>query len=93
MRADQPMRGTTGKQNLKMISLEEFNRMLLEQKSVCAICKKPETTGKDFAVDHCHSTGKIRGLLCVKCNIGIGFFNDDEWLMRDAADYLERSKR
>jgi len=47
---------------------------------------------RDLAVDHCHQTGKIRGLLCKKCNIGIGFFNDDEWLLRDAADYVERNK-
>ena len=47
------------------------------------------TTGKRLAVDHCHKTGKIRGLLCTKCNIGLGYFNDDVILLKNSIRYLE----
>jgi hypothetical protein len=55
------------------ISLDDYNRMLSAQGGVCAMCKSPEKSkfnGKDrrLCVDHCHKTGKIRGLLCVVCN-------------------------
>jgi hypothetical protein len=73
--------------------------MELAQNGVCAICRKPETythhmTKKiaNMAVDHCHVTGKIRGLLCHKCNHGLGKFGDDVSLLRKALAYLESSK-
>lgn len=75
---------------------EDEARMLASQNGVCAICQKPEThrykSGKlkDLSVDHDHSTGAVRGLLCFNCNQGIGRFRDDPALLRAAAIYLER---
>jgi hypothetical protein len=73
--------------------------MLKEQNGVCAICKKEEFTTfpktgiiKSLSVDHCHETGKIRGLLCVHCNRGLGCFKDQINLFSEAINYLERNK-
>jgi hypothetical protein len=78
------------------ITLEQYNEMLNGQNNVCAICRKPETkvfkkTGKinDLAVDHCHSSGKIRGLLCWRCNTAIGRFEDSTDLLQNAIEYLK----
>jgi len=59
------------------IDVAEYDRMLAAQNGVCKICKtdKPKTHGnKYFAVDHCHVSGKVRGLLCSSCNIALGFY-------------------
>lgn len=73
-----------------------YNEMLERQHHVCAICKMPETlidrrTGKvkRLAVDHCHTTGKVRGLLCFNCNSGLGHFRDSSATLRGAISYLE----
>lgn len=66
--------------------------MLAEQRNVCAICKLPNVSDKAFAVDHCHKTGQVRGLLCSRCNLGLGLFQDDEETLREAARYVERFK-
>lgn len=73
------------------ISLEEYDSMFQEQKGSCAICGTSlnESGRKNFSVDHCHSTGKVRGLLCHKCNSGIGFLNDDVNLLEKAISYLK----
>lgn len=68
---------------------------LAEQNGACAICKCPEThlrQGKllPLAVDHDHSNGKARGLLCHSCNIGIGALRDNPEILREAALYIER---
>jgi hypothetical protein len=74
---------------------EDYERMLKEQDGVCGICKKEEAaksnTGytKNLAVDHCHHTGKIRGLLCHNCNIAIGKLKDDVSLLESALKYLK----
>ncbi len=78
------------------LSLNDYKRLLADQNGVCAICSKPETRkiyGKTIlmAVDHCHKTGRVRGLLCGGCNKGIGHFGDDPSLLVSAADYLRRS--
>lgn len=76
------------------ITEEEYNELHTKQGGVCAICGKPETmkqkgTLKHLAVDHDHETGKIRGLLCTKCNASIGQMYEDPILLRKAADYIE----
>lgn len=72
-------------------------QMLADQKEVCAICKLPETNLHQsgsimrLAVDHCHTTGKVRGFLCQKCNQGLGMFRDNPVLLRDAIEYLSKT--
>lgn len=57
------------------ITLEHYNLMFEQQKGCCAICKKHQSMlGKTLAVDHCHTTGKIRKLLCSVCNTHLGIF-------------------
>jgi hypothetical protein len=70
--------------------------MLLDQDYKCAICKISETEIKHkrntyFAVDHCHSTGKVRGLLCNNCNCILGFINDKTEHLNNAIKYLENA--
>ena len=74
------------------LSLEEFNEKLKSQNNKCAICNNVETRDKHnvFAVDHCHKTGKIRGLLCWKCNSGLGLYNDNKQLLINAIKYLKK---
>lgn len=72
------------------ITEEQHEQMMKDQSLCCAICQKPETVQKlKFSIDHCHETGKIRGLLCINCNLGLGRFEDNADRFRRAADYLE----
>lgn len=78
------------------IGIEDYKIMLENQKGVCAICGEKEksvapTTKKirQLNVDHCHSTGKIRGLLCSSCNNGLGRFNDSIKKLENAIEYLK----
>ena len=59
------------------------------QGNVCGICKTP---GKPLCVDHCHATGKVRGLLCRDCNLGLGNYKDNPVFTRAATAYLEASR-
>lgn len=73
------------------ISLEEYNKLLFLQGGGCAICGMPPGArhgGRRLGVDHCHATGKIRGILCSSCNLGIGKFHDDPSLLAKAFSYL-----
>lgn len=74
------------------ITERDYDDMLTNQNGECAICKTDKPTGKwkRFAVDHCHKTGTIRGLLCNECNRGIGLLRDSADLLRLAADYLDQ---
>ena len=74
---------------LKRYNLTEeiYQKILLLQNNQCAICQK-ETPGKLLHVDHNHSSGKIRGLLCAKCNAGLGLFADSSILLQKASTYL-----
>jgi hypothetical protein len=73
------------------ISLSQYDDMLKKQNGVCAICKKQCSSGKRLAVDHCHSSGKIRGLLCAHCNTSLGKFNDSVELLTNAINYLKEN--
>lgn len=64
----------------------EFERLLAAQGGRCAICKQ---TPKKLCVDHCHGSGKVRGLLCGKCNFAIGHLDDSSEKARAAARYLK----
>ncbi len=70
------------------ISIDTYESMLERQRGVCAICGQPPGERR-LAVDHKHDTGTVRGLLCEKCNRGLGLFRDDQALLRAAADYLD----
>lgn len=71
------------------ISLAEYDAILAEQGGVCAVCSRPPTCGISLHVDHDHDTGRIRGLLCFRCNNALGDLEDDPALLRAAARYLE----
>ena len=75
------------------ITSDDYNSMLTEQKGVCAICGNGNSTkdNKPLHVDHCHDTGKVRGLLCQKCNTSIGLFNHDVDILQKAVVYLQKT--
>jgi CRISPR/Cas system-associated protein Cas10 (large subunit of type III CRISPR-Cas system) len=71
------------------ITMEQYDEMLVAQHHGCKICGvSPEEHGKNLAVDHCHDTGQIRGLLCSYCNTAIGLFKEDLANFRKAMQYL-----
>lgn len=71
------------------ITADDYANMLDKQNYSCAICKTSQCeTGRNFAVDHCHTTKKVRGLLCSSCNIGLGQFKDNIELIEKAIKYL-----
>jgi hypothetical protein len=76
----------TAKSRRYGISKEEFFTMLEQQNNSCAICK--ESIGESAHVDHCHSSGKVRGLLCASCNKGLGMFKDNIAHLESAIEYL-----
>lgn len=70
---------------------EDYDLLLEQQSKCCAICRSDDPSGfKYFHIDHNHTTGKIRGLLCSKCNTAIGLFGEDIAVMNAALDYLKR---
>jgi histone acetyltransferase (RNA polymerase elongator complex component) len=73
------------------LNVEQFEQMLKDQNSKCAICKTDEWGKESPSIDHCHKSGKVRGLLCNNCNRALGLFKDNEGIVKNAASYLERS--
>lgn len=73
------------------ITLEQYDEMVAEQNGVCAICHEVCNTGKRLAVDHNHDTGEVRGLLCSRCNLGIGYLRNVSNLANSIV-YLEKYK-
>lgn len=75
------------------LSEEEYDAMLVSQGGVCAICGTDSPIGKGgLHIDHDHVTGKVRGLLCQRCNIGVGFLGDSEEIITKTLGYLRRSR-
>jgi len=71
------------------LTIDEYDKMLENQQGKCAICGGGREKQKyKFAVDHCHATGKIRGILCTNCNAGLGFFKDNPQSLTNALTYL-----
>jgi len=66
----------------------DYESLLQLQNGRCAICRSYRLSKKSLAFDHCHETEKARGLLCTKCNSGLGFFNDSWLLLHNAIEYL-----
>ena len=80
------------------LSLSDYNEMLKEQNGVCWICKRPETMRqggrlKPLAVDHCHESGVVRGLLCNRCNRVVGFVEEDISILQSSIDYIKSWNR
>jgi hypothetical protein len=69
---------------------DNIEDMFIECKMACQICKKPFTSDgvNKCNVDHCHKTEKIRGLLCTRCNTGLGFFEDNPYTLLSAIRYV-----
>jgi nitrate/TMAO reductase-like tetraheme cytochrome c subunit len=70
------------------ISLSDFQKMQIEQNNRCAICKSISR----LDVDHCHSSGKVRGLLCGHCNRAIGLLRDSPTIAKNASKYLRKNE-
>jgi hypothetical protein len=91
-KANEAQRKSQRKNQLKQYGLTEsdYSDILESQGGGCAICRRsPLPEEKSFAVDHCHATGKIRGILCGSCNRGLGLFRDDVFQLKEAIIYLE----
>jgi len=94
LRSAQNNPDTTKERQLKNkfgITLDDYNKILSNQNGVCAICGEQCKTGKMLAVDHCHSTNKVRGLLCQFCNTGLGQFRDRVDFLNKAIKYLKNN--
>ena len=97
-------RTTSGKTKVKEsrlkcrynITVEEYDQMFEDQNGVCGICGKPEMAKHQsgctarLAVDHDHKTGKVRGLLCRRCNFIVGYAKDSKEILLQAALYMEK---
>jgi hypothetical protein len=83
------------RKNLKLqITKSEYKRLLAAQNGICAICgssKGSKFQNNKFAVDHCHQTNRVRGLLCSPCNLAIGLMRDSPELLERAIKYLQKS--
>jgi len=77
------------------ITQKDYERILEDQNFKCAICLSNEPGRRlqnYFSIDHCHDTGRIRGLLCDQCNKGLGHFRDNVLFLKSAIEYLQRSQ-
>jgi hypothetical protein len=82
-------------QRLYGITLEQYDEFLLSQNGGCKICERKDTGSsrcKFFHVDHDHTTGKVRGLLCNNCNRGIGYLADSPERLLKAAEYVRENQ-
>lgn len=78
------------------MAFRHYRKLFLKQGRRCAICRKRSKNPMlqasqvfDLCVDHCHVTGKVRGLLCGGCNSGLGFFADNPETLKAAIEYLQ----
>ncbi len=70
------------------ITPEDYDRMFEDQRGVCAICSRESPDGRRLHIDHCHASGRVRGLLCHDCNRGLGMFKDSQERLAAAVRYL-----
>ena len=77
--------------NKYKLSESEIEQMSQKQNHCCAICSAPQSSFKNkLAIDHCHKTGKVRGLLCSNCNHALGKFKDKISILKKAIEYLRK---
>jgi len=74
------------------ISLIDYDNILISQNNVCAICGETPDIKRNLDIDHCHETGKVRGILCHHCNKALGHFKDDSDIILKAYNYLIKNK-
>lgn len=71
------------------LTIEKYNELHEKQKGCCAICHRHQSElGSRLNIDHCHSSNKVRGMLCNQCNQGLGLFKDDPETLKNAIEYL-----
>jgi long-subunit acyl-CoA synthetase (AMP-forming) len=72
------------------LSVQDFKLLMKKQNGSCAICGYSDTSDKNFfpVIDHCHQSEKVRGLLCMNCNMALGKFKDSQDLLEKAIIYL-----
>ena len=75
------------------INETDYKNLLETANNRCEICGTPKcATGYALSIDHCHTTGKVRGILCQACNTSLGSFRDDTDIMQRAIDYLKENR-
>ncbi|MFZ0916990.1 MAG: endonuclease VII domain-containing protein [Candidatus Udaeobacter sp.] len=74
------------------ISVEDYDELLAAQNGKCAICGELGTKETRLHIDHCEDSGNIRGLLCVRCNAGMGYFHHDIRILARAIEYIALCK-
>ena len=72
------------------LTIEEYGVLKASQKSSCAICQQRLDESFGTHVDHCHETKTVRGILCRKCNLGLGHFRDNIGFLKSAVRYLKK---
>lgn len=72
------------------INYDQYAQMLKDHNEVCAVCGNKDRNDRALAVDHCHATNKVRGLLCTDCNTALGLLKDSKELLNSALIYLDR---
>lgn len=85
-RAHRQIRTTYG------ITLKQRAKLLVAQRNCCAICETPFALIKLTHTDHDHVSGKVRGILCQRCNVGLGMLRDDVAILNKAIKYVEAAK-
>lgn len=73
------------------ITIKDYDEMFEKQDGVCYICGEPEISRR-LSIDHNHTTGKVRKLLCVRCNTLVGHFENRNWLVDKILNYLKEHK-
>lgn len=72
------------------LTQELYDELLLSQNGLCPGCGTDDPGPKGWNIDHCHKSGKVRALLCMRCNTTLGLMEEDPSLLRRLADFAER---
>jgi len=94
---EDPSRSSKYRKNFELnrkygIDINKFTELFNNQNNKCKLCESeiPRGTRKKWCVDHCHKTGKIRGIICNNCNLGLGVFDDNINYLNKAIEYLQK---